>query len=136
MAEAAFTPLAMTGSSYVWRSDYEERKAFGHGPIGKVAGRNRIPDARAPSSLGTTGSDYARLLIALVRSEGLTPAIPAQAAAPQVWVEEGCVVCIGKPRNTLSTSIAWGSASPWRKHPQERSCGISAITAPCRATPQ
>ena len=108
MAGAVFVPLGMTSSSYVWRSDYEQRKAFGHGFTGNVAGRNRIPDARAASSLETTASDYARLLIALAKGEGLTPAIAAEAIRPQVWVEEGCIVCIGKPRTPLSESIAWG----------------------------
>lgn len=108
MAEAVFSPLGMAASSYVWRSDYEQRKAFGHGVTGNVAGRNRIPDARAASSLETTASDYARLLLATVKGEGLTPAIAAEVGRPQVRAEEGCVVCLGKPRTPVLGSIAWG----------------------------
>jgi CubicO group peptidase (beta-lactamase class C family) len=108
MQEAVFAPLGMTHSSYVWRSDYEERKAFGHGPTGSSAGRNRIAEARAASSLETNAADYARFLLALVRGSGLSSGLASQALEPQAQVERGCAVCLWHSRGAPYPGIAWG----------------------------
>lgn len=98
----------MTSTSYVWRPDYEQRKAFGHSFTGSSSGRNRIPQARAASSLETTAGDYARFLLATVRGVGLSPELHRQMLQRQTQVERGCVVCLGRPVGPYSEVIAWG----------------------------
>lgn len=106
--QAVFTPLGMTASSFVWREDYAQRKAFGHSSTGSSAGRSRIPEARAASSLETTAGDYARFLIALSRGTGLSPEIARQALTKQAAVEQGCAVCLGRTAGAPVPDIAWG----------------------------
>jgi CubicO group peptidase (beta-lactamase class C family) len=108
MDEAVFQPLGMTSSSFVWRPEYEQRKAFGHSFTGSSAGRARIPEAKAASSLETTAADYARFLLAFVRGTHLSPAIARQALQRQTGVEEGCVVCLGRPAGAAAPNISWG----------------------------
>jgi CubicO group peptidase (beta-lactamase class C family) len=107
MERAVFKPLGMTSSSFIWRDDYAYRKAFGHGYTGNSAGRSRIPNAQAASSLETTAGDYARFLMAAVRGEGLAPALAQEMLRPQVTLEEGCVICLDRPRGKLSPHH-WG----------------------------
>jgi CubicO group peptidase (beta-lactamase class C family) len=107
MRTAVFEPLNMTSSSFVWRDDYAVRKAFGHGPTGSSAGRSRIPQAQAASSLETTAGDYARFLLAAVRGTGLRSDLAREFLRPQVGLEQGCVVCLGEPRGAMSPHH-WG----------------------------
>lgn len=120
MQEEVFRPLGMTSSSYVWRDDYRDSKAFGHSHTGASAGRSRISDARAPSSLETTAADYARFMIASVRGTGLDPALARQFLSRQVGVEAGCVGCLdraaGPPEPGMSWGLGWGlSETPGRR---------------------
>lgn len=108
MKTAVFDPLGMTSSSYVWRDDHAERKAFGHSVTGSSAGRNRIADARAASSLETTAADYARFLMAAIRGAGLSPRIAGQLLRPEVALEEGCVTCLGRPPGQAFPGLHWG----------------------------
>jgi len=107
MEREVFEPLGMTSSSFVWRDDYQARKAFGHSSTGSSAGRNRISQAQAGSSLETTAEDYARFMIAAVRGEALAPDLAREMLRPQVALEEGCVVCLDRPRGKLSAHH-WG----------------------------
>jgi CubicO group peptidase (beta-lactamase class C family) len=108
MKAAVFDPLGMTASSFVWRDDYAERKAFGHDHAGASAGRNRLTEANAASSLETTAADYARFLLAAVRGQGLPRELARLMLRPQAEVEQGCAVCIGRPRRPREESIQWG----------------------------
>ena len=107
LSAAVFRPLGMASSSFVWRDDYATHKAFGHAYTGASAGRNRITKANAAASLETTAGDYARFLIAAAEGRGLKPSIARQFLQPQVRLEEGCVVCIGRPRGKPS-DLYWG----------------------------
>lgn len=108
MRQAVFQPLGMTQSSYVWRDEFRATKAFGHSFTGANAGRSRIPDARAQSSLETTAGDYARFMLAMVKGQGLAPTLARQVFEAQVKVERGCIDCLGKPRGALSDTVSWG----------------------------
>lgn len=108
MQAAVFEPLGMISSSYVWRDDYGNRKAFGHGYTGSSSGRTRVSQAQAPSSLETTVGDYARFLMAATRGRGLRPDIAEQFLRPQIALEQGCVVCAGKIPGQLSDRLHWG----------------------------
>lgn len=107
MQREVFAPLGMTSSSFVWREDYQERKAFGHGFTGNSAGRNRIQTPQAFASLETTARDYARFLLAAAGGVGLAPDIARQFLAPQVALEN-CVVCTGPATSQPSATRHWG----------------------------
>ena len=108
MRTAVFGPLGMASSSYVWREEYRNTKAFGHGVTGANAGRSHIPTARAQSSLETTTGDYARFMLAAVKGQGLDRRLAREMWRPQVRLESACVECLGKPRTALSQTMSWG----------------------------
>jgi CubicO group peptidase (beta-lactamase class C family) len=108
MRAEVFEPLEMKSSSYIWREEFKTTKSFGHGFTGANAGRTHIPVARAQSSLETTAADYARFMLAIVRGQGLDPAIAREALRPQVKLERGCLECLGKPKGELSDRMSWG----------------------------
>ena len=108
MQEQVFGPLGMTSSSFVWRDEYRDFKAFGHRQTGASAGRTRLSEARAPSSLETNAADYARFLIASIRGTGLDPLLARQFLTRQVGVETGCVGCLGRPPGPAQPGISWG----------------------------
>jgi CubicO group peptidase (beta-lactamase class C family) len=107
MEEAVFAPLGMRHSSYVWRADFARLKAFGHGFAGRSAGRSHIPDARAQSSLETNAGDYARFMLAVLRGEGLSPALARQVFQVQIGLES-CGNCLGRPRGPAVEGLGWG----------------------------
>lgn len=106
MEGAVFTPLGMTSSSFVWRDEYALSKAFGHGYTGSSAGRSRIAEAQAPSSLETTAGDYARFLLAAARGTGLRPDLARELLQPQVALE-GCVTCLDRPAAATLPGRHW-----------------------------
>lgn len=107
MEQEVFKPLGMASSSSVWRDEYAALKAFGHGYTGNSAGRSRIVTPQAASSLETTAGDYARFALAAVRGTGLRRDLARQLLQPQVTLEEGCVVCVGKAPGNKSPHH-WG----------------------------
>jgi CubicO group peptidase (beta-lactamase class C family) len=107
MQREVFLPLGMSSSSFVWREDYQERKAFGHGFTGSSAGRTHIQTPQAFSSLETTAGDYARFLLAATGGVGLSPDIKRQFLAPQVALED-CVVCTSPATSQPSATRHWG----------------------------
>ena len=84
-----FDPLAMTRSSFVWDSRFADDAAIGHGPFGEPRNPTRPTVARAPSSLHTTASDYARFLRAIFDTVGLRPSTLQSMATPTVDVIPG-----------------------------------------------
>jgi len=85
-----FDPLGMTRSSFVWDPRFSDDAAIGHGRFGDTRKPTRPRVARAPSSLQTTASDYARFLLAVQQGTGLEPntwrlmTTPAVDVAPSV----------------------------------------------------
>jgi CubicO group peptidase (beta-lactamase class C family) len=108
MRETVFDPLGMRNSSYVWREAYDTLKAFGHGAAGEVTGRGRSLQPNAAASLETTAADYARFVAAVMRGEGLAEETARAMLSPQVWVNAGCAVCVGREPGPVSTDLAWG----------------------------
>jgi CubicO group peptidase (beta-lactamase class C family) len=100
-------PLGMTSSSFIWRADYEQRKAFAHNSVGAVSGRGKPQNANAAASLHTTATDYAKFVVAILKGTGLKPETARLMLTPQISVGEA-------PNNLkdsnpkLSTSISWG----------------------------
>jgi CubicO group peptidase (beta-lactamase class C family) len=99
MRELVFEPLGMRDSGYVWRADYESRKVFGHSAAG-VIGARRKPAAATVATLHTTAADYARFVIATMKSKTML--------APQVAVDAGCYFCLSGGTGTMSESLSWG----------------------------
>jgi len=89
MKALVFDPLAMTHSSFVWETRFDDDAALGHGPFGDPRKRTRPRVARAPSSLQTTVSDYARFLVAIQKGTGLRPETSLAMQTPAVDVAPG-----------------------------------------------
>jgi CubicO group peptidase (beta-lactamase class C family) len=89
METLVFDPLAMTRSSFVWQTRFDDDAAIGHGRFGEPRKRTRPRVARAPSSLQTTAADYARFLVAIQQGTGLRPETWRQMQSPVVDVAPG-----------------------------------------------
>jgi CubicO group peptidase (beta-lactamase class C family) len=77
-------PLGMTRSGFVWRDDFGDNAAIGHGDLGAARQPSRPRTARASSSLQTTAIDYARFVRAFMSREGLSRQTFDQMLAPHV----------------------------------------------------
>jgi len=82
--------------------------AAGHSQLGKPFPLNRRQEANAAASLRTTPTDYARFVIAVMNGTGLKETTVRQMLTPQVKVDQGCVVCVGRKALKPSESLAWG----------------------------
>jgi CubicO group peptidase (beta-lactamase class C family) len=107
MQQMVFTPLGMTSSSYVWRSDYDARTAIGYDKDGKAHDKWKPKEANPASSLQTTAEDYARFVTALLNGKGLKPDTLKQMETEQTAVQVGCTPnCFNDA--PLSTNVFWG----------------------------
>ena len=101
-----FDPLAMNRSSFVWETLFENDAAVGHGRFGEARKRTRPRVARAPSSLQTTVSDYARFLQAIINGTGLQSQTWRLMQTPAVDVAPGLSWGLGWAIETDSTGKA------------------------------
>ena len=108
MTEAVFLPLGMTGSSYVWREDYDARTATGHDTGGQPGEKFKPKEANAAASLHTTAKDYALFLEALLNGEGLKRSTLKEMERPQTAVDPECTNCTERTAKELSKSVFWG----------------------------
>jgi len=69
--QGLFAPLGLTGTSYVWTSDIEQNLASGHHEDGSFKDRTRYRIANGAYSLYTTPTEYARLMLTLMRPQVL-----------------------------------------------------------------
>lgn len=113
MKRSVFDPVGMTHSSYIWRPDYDQLKAYGHNATGEPIGQNK-PSAKnanasnAASSLHTTAQDYGRFVAAMLRGTGLKPETREQMSTPQAQVREGGHISIDHPAAKLVPEVSWG----------------------------
>ena len=104
LSESVFEPLGMRNSSYVWKPEYEKRKAAGHDSTGNVKTIRKPVEANAAASLHTTAMDYAQFVIAILGSSGAFQ----EMLKPQIRVLEGCKECLDvSPDKNFSDSIFW-----------------------------
>ncbi len=73
MQREVIEPLGMSRSSMVWRDDYEQTMANGHGFFGQPEDFRKRKEAHAGASLYTTAEDYAKFVCAVLNGEGLRP---------------------------------------------------------------
>ena len=100
--------LGMTRSGFVWREDWTDNAAVGHGDFGSPRSPSRPGAARASSSFQTTAHDYAAFLRAILRREGLRSQTYEQMFSPHVRVADGIDWGLGW---ALATSD--GARAPW-----------------------
>ncbi|MEC4816577.1 MAG: serine hydrolase domain-containing protein [Scytonema sp. PMC 1069.18] len=62
-------PLGMNKSSFIWEPAYESTASYGHDRKGKAIPMGKPKQASAAGSLRTTASDYAKFLIAMMKSD-------------------------------------------------------------------
>lgn len=103
-----FDPLHMTSSSYTWQDRFEGRKATGHDASGTPLRLQRPAEPGSASTLQTTALDYAHFVIAVLDGVGLNTKTAAEMLRPQIFVDQTCTNCIGKPSGPLSREVAWG----------------------------
>jgi CubicO group peptidase (beta-lactamase class C family) len=108
MAQLVFDPLGMTGSSYVWRADFDERTATGHDGDAMPQDLWKPKDAGAASTLNTTAHDYALFVAAILNGVGLKPATFHEMETPQIAVDPDCTNCTDRTPKQLSKNIFWG----------------------------
>ena len=81
-----FERFGMTRTSLTWRKEFEGNVAIGYDEHGAALGHKQRGSVRAAGSMDTTVDDYAHLLAAMVRGDGLRPATHAAWQAPQVRI--------------------------------------------------
>jgi CubicO group peptidase (beta-lactamase class C family) len=108
MTQAVFTPLGMTGSSYVWRPDFDALTATGHDSDGKPTELWKPAEALAASTLNTTAKDYALFVEAVLNGKGLKPATLREMETPEIALDPECRICIKHEPKQLSKNLFWG----------------------------
>ena len=108
MNALVFSPLGMTGSSYVRRPDFDERTATGHDSDGAPEDLWKPKEAGAASSLNTTVRDYALFVTAVLNGKGLKPSTFREMETAQIAVNPECTNCTEKTPKELSQTVFWG----------------------------
>jgi CubicO group peptidase (beta-lactamase class C family) len=108
MTEAVFTPLHMTSSSYVWRTDFDALTATGHDDHGTPVELWKPTEAGAASTLNTTAKDYALFVDAILTGKGLKRSTLREMETPQVALDPECRICIKREPKELSKNLFWG----------------------------
>jgi CubicO group peptidase (beta-lactamase class C family) len=106
--------LGMTRSGFVWREDWAENAAVGHGEFESPRSPSRPVTARAPSSFHTTAHDYATFVRAVMRGHGLRRETFEQMSHPHVQVADGIEWGLGWALETSHGARAlwhWGDNS-------------------------
>ena len=83
-----FAPLGMDHSSLVWRNEYEQIAANGHGFMAGPEPLRKYSDAHAAASMYTTAIDYARFICAVLNAEQLSSEDVTHMLSPQIEVDE------------------------------------------------
>lgn len=109
MRDRLFTPFGMTRTGMIWRDDFADNLAIGYDEHGKALGHKRRESVRAAGSMDTTVDDYARLLAAMVRGDGLSAASHATWLKPVVRIRSTQQFpTIGSPDTSANDAIGLG----------------------------
>ena len=106
--------LGMTRSGFVWRDEFADNAAIGHGDFKIARSPSRPEKARASSSFHTTAHDYALFVRALMHRRGLGDDTFKQMLTPQVHVAPGIDWGLGWALETTAGAPAawhWGDNS-------------------------
>lgn len=108
MTEAIFKPLGMTGSSYIWRPNFDSLTATGYDAKGVPNDLWKPKEAGAASTLNTTARDYALFVDAILNGKGLSPSTLHEMETPQIALDPNCRICIKQESKELSKNLFWG----------------------------
>ena len=108
MNELVFTPLGMTSSSYVWRTDFDDRTATGHDSDATPQDLWKPKEAGAASTLNTSAHDYALFLTAILNRVGLKKPTFREMETPEIAVDPQCTNCTERVPKELSKNVFWG----------------------------
>ncbi|MET0935620.1 MAG: serine hydrolase domain-containing protein [Luteibacter sp.] len=86
MQQRLFTPFGMTRTGMTWRDGFAGNVAIGYDESGKALGHKHRESVRAAGSMDTTPHDYAQLLAAMVRGDGLSAATYRAWLTPRVAI--------------------------------------------------
>lgn len=84
MQVRVFDRLGMSNTSMRWRPDFAANLADGYTMEGKMEPHDQRSAVTAAGSMDTTIADQARMWAALVRGDGLSPALRAEMVRPQL----------------------------------------------------
>lgn len=82
MQQRLFQPFGMTRTSMTWRDDFAANLAIGYDENGKALGHKQRGSVRAAGSMDTTPRDFANLVAAMTRGDGLSKATHARWLTP------------------------------------------------------
>ncbi len=83
MEERVLLPLQMTHSGFVWKTAFNGNFAQPHDEAGKTGQKYKPGQANMAYSLHTTAQDYARFVLAILKTEGLKAGTVSQMLSPQ-----------------------------------------------------
>lgn len=109
-----FDPLGMTRSSFVWKTEFANNAAIGHGDFETIRSPTRPTTPRAPSSLHTTAYDYALFVRAIMTRQGLKNETFNQMMTPQIAVAPGAAWGLGwaiENPDSERSLLHWGDNS-------------------------
>ncbi len=109
--EMVFEPLGMKRSGMIWRKDFDDNFAFGYDKNETLIGAQKRTSSRAAGSMVTTGADYARFVIAMMKQEGLSKKSFKEMLTPQIEVasERGFGPLRDRFNNKYkNTKLSWG----------------------------
>lgn len=102
-----FAPFGMATSSLQWQERFESNHACGHEMDGQPVPKRRPAAAAASWSLHTTAADYARFVQAVLRGQGLSPAMHSRWFAPAVRATQGIDDVLATDA-AEDEGVAWG----------------------------
>jgi len=113
--DRVFGPLHMSRTSMVWQPEWEADHAIGYDEEGKAVGPPKRESADAAGSMATTVHDFALLLEALLRGDGLKKAARDKMLAPQIRIHSKRQFPTSSTETTkdnddirLSYGLGWG----------------------------
>lgn len=98
----------MTGSSYIWRPNFDSLTATGYDAKGVPNDLWKPKEAGAASTLNTTARDYALFVDAILNRKGLSPSTLHEMETPQIALDPNCRICIKQESKELSKNLFWG----------------------------
>ncbi|NER15079.1 serine hydrolase [Leptobacterium flavescens] len=106
MKDLVFKPLGMDHSGFTWEDRFKTNFASPHDYTGSSKPNWRPEKPVVASSLQTTATDYAKLMMAILQRKGLKRSTYRQMEKPQIEIS-----------NSLSWGLGWGiQKSPRRKY--------------------
>ncbi|GAA4466260.1 hypothetical protein GCM10023189_48020 [Nibrella saemangeumensis] len=112
ISQRVFRPLQMTRSGYVWQPQMDTDFAYPHDNFGIADTKRKPTQANTAYSLQTTAEDYARFMLAIMQSKGLSPTTVGRMLSPQSQLPKRF-----SGDTTLAPDLFWGLGFGLEKTP-------------------